>query len=457
MLIVGYALRDVLNDKACHKIFEALFRCVAIEKSIYNRSSRSNARGQSAPRLPLCASVFRVTVEVSLSFLQTRTIHAILDHIIQTITEPGEGLWEYLANDYIKCLRALLEYPTHVEHLGESEWLDTMSFCLRCLGLIENNANQLSIRTSHRSSSEALAASNSRSTPSRTLSGRNVASPSSQNSRTIVDETVVCVQLLTASPNAPIGEVSERVLNGLLDYLISSAATNAIPAFKAINTILTKVMWDQSTFVGDFILELIPVNRRLWTTKSTTLKDEILISMVLCMDLLHSTVQSSPNQATIESLQGLETVLQSDYVRRSERDLLQIEDLIFYQTNWPNPRCQNFGPRLGNIKSEHNWTLVWTISCILAILDDLLGHLPIDASDNDMPNKRQRLSSRIGDVARDCISSTGTRKAFSLQLLSFLEHRMTTETKATLLESLAVNIVDDNSYVATWTLLSFIT
>ncbi|KAL1966845.1 hypothetical protein VTN77DRAFT_3810 [Rasamsonia byssochlamydoides] len=446
---------DALNDKACHKIFEALFRCVSIEKSIFNRSSRSSTRGQSTSRLPLCASVLRIAVEASLRNLRTKSVHAVIDHIIQTIKEPGEGLWEVLSNDYMKCLRSLLEYPPHVEHLGESEWLDTVNFCLRCLSLIENEGNQLSIRTSHHSSSEALDVSSSRSTPVRMLSGRTATSASSHVDKGIVEEVVVCIQLLTASANAPVQEIAGRTLNGLSEYLASSTqAGNAHQAFKAINAVLMKVMCDQCSLVRDFILEIIPVIRRLWTTKLSGLKDEILITIMLCMDLLRNSAQFSSAESTIESLEGLVDVLLSEYVKRPEREVLQIDDLVFYQSPCPERDWQIFGPRLGNPRSEHNWTVVWAIACLLAILDDISGRSTAVSAVDDMPNKKPRLLSRIDDIVRDCISSSGTRKACALQLLSFLEHRISIESKAFLLERLTVSIMDDNASVASWTLLA---
>lgn len=447
--------RDALNDKACHKIFEALFRCVSVEKSIFNRSSRSSARGQSTSRLPLCASVLRIAVEASLRNLRTKSVHAVIDHIIQTLTEPGEGLWEVLGNDYVKCLRSLLEYPPHVEHLGENEWLDTVSFCLRCLSLIENDGNQLSIRNSHHSSSEILDVSSSRSTPVR-LSGRTATSASSHVNKGIVEEVVVCIQLLTASTNAPVQEIAGRILNGLLEYLASSPqAGNAHQeAFKAINAVLVKVMCDQCSLVQDFALEIIPVIRRLWTTKLSGLKDEILITITICMNLLRNSVQFSPAESTVDLLEGLADVLLSEYVKRPERDILQIDDLVFYQSTSPERDWQVFGPRLGNSRSEHNWTVVWAIACLLAILDDVSVNSPAVSAVNDMPNKRPRLMSRIDDLVRDCMSSSGTRKACALQLLPFLEHRITIESKASLLERLAVNIMDDNATLASWTLLA---
>jgi ataxia telangiectasia mutated family protein len=393
-------------------------------------------------------------VEVSLRNLRTKSVHAVIDHVIQTISEPGEGLWDILGNDYIKCLRSLLRYPPHVEHLGESEWLDTVTFCLRCLSLIENEGNQLSIRASHHSTSEALDASSNRSTPVRTVSGRISTSTSSQINKGIVEDVVDCIQLLTASANAPLQGIAERILNGLLEYLASPQVGNAHQAFKAINAVMMKVMCDRCSLIRDFILEIIPVIRRSWTTKLPGLKDEILITIMLCMDLLRDRAQFSPVESTVELLEGLVDVLLAEYLRRPEREVLQMDDLVFYQGACPESDWQVFGPRLGNTRSEHNWTVLWVIASLLTILDDISGLPPAVSAVDDMPSKRPRLLSRIDDVVRDCVSSSGTRKACALQLLPFLEHQISIESKASLVERLAVNIMDDNALLASWTMLA---
>ncbi|KAH8705423.1 putative phosphotidylinositol kinase Tel1 [Talaromyces proteolyticus] len=442
-----------LNDKSYHRVFEALFRCVTIEKSIYNRSSKSNSKSVSAPRLPQCASAFRAAVEVSVPLLRTKTVHALIDHILQTITEPGDGLWDILANDYIKALRSILEYAAHVEHLSESDWISAATFCLRSIASTETDGNQLSIGTSHRSSSAALDTGTSRATPSRRSFGRDVTTSTSQVNRSVMDEAVICIQLLCTSPAVPIHNIAARLLNGLLDYLSSSATANAHQALKGVNNIIERIVCDQYSLVQDFVLEFIPIIRRLWAMKSMGVKDEVLITMMLCMDLLRSNAQSFSSQLTPETLESLVETFESEYLKRSEKELLQIDDLVFYYGESRAQCTYAFGPRLGNSRSEQNWMLLWTISSLISILDNVSNHNFRVDDDGVAPQKKPRLTSRIEDVARDSMSSTGTSKVYCLQLLAFLENSMHIEAKASLVGHLAGSIADDNPATATWALL----
>lgn len=441
---------ETLNDKAYHKILEALFRCVALEKSAYSRS-----RSASAPRLPLCASAFRTTVEVSVAVLRTRTVHAIIDHIVQTLIQPGDGLWDLIAIDYTKGLRLLFEYPAHVEHLTEGDWVDAITFCLSCLSSNGNEAAQLSIRTSHRPLPEAIADDEGgRRTPGRTTSARNAPFSSSQLNRGIADEAVVCIQLLTATPTAPLHERVRQLMSALLIYLSSAMPANASQALKAINNLLERVICDQCSLVKDFIPDIIPVIRRLWLAKSPAVKDEVLITMILCMDLLRNNPQLLFPQGSLQPLEDFLETLETEYTRRPEKEQIQIDDLVFYQDNPSSQHLSLFGPRLGSSRSEHNWTLIWTISALIGILDKASVDKSNSAVNELASNKRPRLSSRTDDISRECFTSTGPRKGYCLQLLSFLGGRTSVEEKASLLSRLAASIVDDNPSTSNWTLLA---
>lgn len=397
-------------------------------------------------------------MEGSLRNLRTKSVHAVLHHIIQTIPVPGEGLWEPLASDYIKCLRTLLQYPPHVEHLGNHEWQGAMDFCLRILATIESEGSELSIRMSHRSSSEALESSSSRLTPMRRTSSQapRLSQSDGKGNRGTIEELVVCIQLLTSSSNAPVHSTSEKILNGLLDCLISfpqaSGAHQA--AFSTINTVIGKILCDQSEVVRELLLDIIPVIRRLWHTKLSGLRDEMLMTIMRCMDVLVHMSRAMPSESLAESIEGLLDTIHLDYLRRTEKEAFQVDDLIFYPDSSIRQDSRWFGPRLGSYRSEHNWTVLWTIARLLALSDDMNAHFLLSVED-EVPSKRQRCLSKTEEILQDSFSSTGTRRGCALQLIPFiLENHIATTSKLELLDHLPVNILDDNSFLASWTLLA---
>lgn len=449
------SLNETLNDKAYHRIFEGLFRCAAIEKSVYSRSARSSSRSLSTPRLASCASAFRATLEVSVSVLRTKTVHAIIDHIVQTLTDPVDSLWDFLGNDYIKGLKILLSYPAHVEHLAENDWLDAIQFCLSCFKSIDTDGIQLSIRSSNRSLTDSFAdTERNRGTPNRITLGQNATISNSQVHRTMCDEAVICIRFLTAIPAAPLHSVAGQLLRELLIYISSPTPVNASQGLKAINNITEKIICDQSALFKEYLPDLVCVLRRLWVTRSLATKEECLVTLLLCMDLLRHKSQTMFPHASLQSLEDLLETLEYEYIKRQEKEQLQIDDLIFYPNDSTCKHPYPFGPRIGNSRSEHVWTLLWTISSLMAILDRTLDHGQISAGDELISNKRPRLSSHIHDITRDCVVSTGPRKSYCLQLLIFLGREMSSDDKASTLNRLTASIVDDDASISNWTLLA---
>ncbi|KAJ5782365.1 hypothetical protein N7457_004139, partial [Penicillium paradoxum] len=444
---------QTFNDKACHKIFESLFRFVATEKSIYNRAQKYT-KTSSASRLSTCALVLRMAVDVFLRNLRTKTVRAIIDHITETIPIPGEGLWEPLSLDYTKCLTSLLRYRPHAEHLDGQDWENLISFCLASIALRENEESQLSIRSGHRSVLEDQDASDSRSTPSRmAMTPAPISRDKLGGSRNVIEEVVICIQLLTTSPNPPLQTTAQSILAGLTEFVESSVAGNAHQlAFNSINSVITKVLFDQSELARSALLGLVPVIRRLWATKLPTLKEELLATLVLLMVVLADTARKDPSESLAHDAEGLADMLHSEYVRRPEKEILQIDETTLYQ----NEACQSrpiYGPRLGLARSEHNWTIIWLIAELHKLSEDINTHirsgLPREGS-----NKRQRFSSEIQDIVRDSVSATSTKRICALQLIPFLESEIEVETKESFFKQLVLNISDPNGAVSSWTMIA---
>ncbi|KAJ6037034.1 hypothetical protein N7540_001313 [Penicillium herquei] len=452
----GLAVESCLSDKACHKIFESLFRFVALERSVYSRAQRSNSKSPSSTRLSTCALVLRTAVDIFLKNLRTKTARAIVDHITETIPIPGEGLWEPLSVDYTKCLASLLRYPPHTEHLSDADWEKLMEFCLTTINLQQGESSQLSIRSGDRSVlDDALEGSDEPSTPS-----RETPVPTTREKyagdRNTVEEVLVCMQLLNTSPNAPVQAAAENVLQGLVEFVKSPsiiAGNSHLLAFSSINTVASKVLFDQTELVRSSLLDLIPVIRRMWITKLNSLKDELLVTSMLCTVVLIDSVGSAPSKSLIRSVDGLADSLHSEYVRRAEKDLLQIDDIDFVQPKADSTRSV-YCPRLGNSRSEHSWTILWVIASLVKLSESASNQAQGSESGRESLHKRQRVDSGIEEIFRDATSASGTRRICALQLIPFLESAIDVERKETLARRLVPNILDDNAVSASWTMIA---
>lgn len=450
----SHASRNSLNDKACHKIFESLFRFVSVEKSLYNRS---NSKGASASRLSSCASVLRIAVDVFLRNLRTKSVRAIVDHITDTLLGRGsDSLFELLSVDYAKCLVTLLRYPPHLEHLALSEWEKVVDFCLKSINA-HNDQEDLTIREKRSSFLDGYLSTGGRaSTPARSTP-MPTASEKPKGDTSAATEAVVCIQLLVGSPSAPIQEAAERVLHGLIKFVGSSmiAGSGHQAAFASINTVVMKILFDQSDLARSSLLDIIPAIRRFWATKLLGLKDEMLVTVMLCAVVLTDAARRDPSELIAHVTEELLETLYTEYIKRSEKEILQLDELVFHHSGSEQQQECSAWPRLESARSEHNWTTLWIIAKLLELAEELRDKSSLYPASGEAATKRQRLASLIDDIFRDSTVSSGMRRLCALQLIPFLPRSYATaESKYSLLERLLPHILDDNSITASWTMVA---
>lgn len=330
-----------------------------------------------------------------------------------------------------------------------------MSFCLRSLGISENEDSQRTLRNSASSTLDGYVEASGRLTPSRPTSSLTVREKHTSN-KTVTGEIVVCIQLLTTSPNAPVQANAERILHALGEFVKSSpvAGSGHQNAFNGINTVIMKVLFDQSDLAREFLLDIIPVIRRLWNTKLTGLKDELLGTIMFCTVILTDTARRGSSESLFHLIESLVDMLYSEYTKRPEKDILQIDELFLYQTKPVHSGRLITGPRLGNLKSEHNWSLVWAISLLLELLEAISLRQATSQTLRETSPKKQRVNSAKEDILRDSFSSSGSKKICALQLIPFLLKTQSDVDLKSLLQRLIPNILDDNGTVSSWTMVA---
>ncbi|EER38831.1 phosphatidylinositol 3- and 4-kinase [Histoplasma capsulatum H143] len=449
-----------LTDKEYHKIFETLFRFISTEKSSYKRTSKTPvSKSTSGTRLTSCVSALRATVELGVHKIRSKTVAALLDHVTDAIQTLGDALWELLSGDYIKIMKTILQYPPHLEHLSKGDWHHVVNFCLQATGVIEpNQETQLSIRSRTRLPSESLGDRGSRASSTEPDTLRRNKSSGFENS-TKTEELETCMQLLCSYPSAPIIDDAEKLLNGLVDYLQSQSSISKTPhaAFSAFNSVLAKLITYDIILVRDALLDVIPIIKRFWRTKSAILKDEMLITLMIGRPIFVQSSLSSPPDSFAERLQDLTEQLYQEYTRQPEKDFMQVDDLVFTFDQTPRPMgIRTMAPRLGVPRSEQTWITLQAIAVFSTLLDNMYLSLDEGPQTTGRPNKKQHLLSRRSDIVREASTSAGVTRICALQLLPFIfsEREPVVEELLTTIAQLTVNILDENSSTASWTMVA---
>ncbi|KAI9827762.1 MAG: Serine/threonine-protein kinase tel1 [Thelocarpon impressellum] len=319
---------DALNDKGYHKIYEALFRVASAEKSSYGKATKANVKSQAAARLASCASVLRLAVEAGVRKLKQRSVKALIDHFTQTLPLPSGAFCEPLSLDYTKALRVILEFQPHVEHFGTAEWNLLVNFC--CEGIKTHQGASGDPASSFSTDLSVRLASNG--TPSKN-SGATGLSGSSQDpglqSKSIAEELVLSLEQLLLPDKMPSIDSAQSIFATFVQFLQLTAAVGRAhhAAFSAFNRCLSRTRTDYISLTQEAITQALPLIRRLWATKSASLRDEMLVTLIHAQDYLEKMVRDDRDLDVPAELERLLDVVQMEYSKRLDREQLQLEDV----------------------------------------------------------------------------------------------------------------------------------
>ncbi|KAK5122038.1 hypothetical protein LTR85_004284 [Meristemomyces frigidus] len=458
-----------LGDISYHRIYETLFRVAVSEQSTWLNAKTPTTRSAADTRLSNTSSALRLAVEVGTPTVRLKTIKALLDHISQTLPLSSGGLCAPLAVDYAKCLRTALSYQPHVEHLPQKDWERTAAFCIDTIKNAENemaddNAVTGADKDSTAGTMNGISYGSSRSHYKESTGSQGMRSLVKQ----VTEELIASLSLLIAAPNAHIGSKASDLLWSLIDYLKTStvAGRSHQEAFAAINHILARTSTENTALTQKATSHLVRLIRHFWPQKSTTLKDEMLISLLYLRPYLTHLMRQDEALTLRTELSGLLDVLRTEYGKRLEREILHLDD-VRLAVHRPDStegsgriHTAIFGLRCAGARAEANWTLV----NLLATLCSLLGAETGDqaSSDDDggdveaRPRKRQKVSNEFQDVLSGTAKGSPVSRLCALQTHTFLAQRHTFSAKqlSKAVTQLSAGCGEDNGTVASWALLA---
>ncbi|KAI4258557.1 MAG: hypothetical protein LQ352_001192 [Teloschistes flavicans] len=465
---------EALPDKAFHQILEDLFRVIKIESSTFTRAKSASQKTPAASRLSNCANVLRTVVEAGTRRLRLKTVKALLDHITQTLPSPDGGYYEPLAAEYFKVLRTVLEFPPHPEHLTPDEWHDLTDFCIQATRDLSDRPSDNNVSLSFGdetalSSRERLSRSstpNGRSIPAVRRQNNSTKSQSSHSSkfRVSAEDVIQCLKHLASTSNGPILRKAQDIVGTLLDFIPTSTTNDLVQqaAFETINVVLSRTYINDVSLTLRTIENLIPVIRRCWSTKSTSLKNHMLVPLVLGSPHLPRLVSSDPERQ-IKALLDLVDTMREEYCRRHARDQLQIDDLDLFDTNAHVLKERPFGIRalslrLGMLNAESSWSLLLVTASIIVTISQRAGPKkhPVDPDAMRQVTKRRKTENAIDSLLQHVKLSALAEKICALQTLCFIFDSMQFEpsTVKTYIETILNHVSDKSSSLCSWAMLA---
>ncbi|KAK1599168.1 phosphatidylinositol 3 [Colletotrichum navitas] len=458
-----------LGDKHYHRIFEKVFRCVVQEKQSYFGGKRTTAAGAGA-RLAKCSEAVRLAVSHGATKLKRKTMLALVDHITQSLPEPGPGhgdeaYVEPLLKDYVKALVALLSYQPNAEHLatlGADGWLACVDFCTAALEHYLENADRdrdSGSRASPAPGTASMGFSTARSTnASQRIPG--------QIHRGTVQDLLHCVYLLLLPPNAPLGQRYRELSKTLTQVLqVRHLGLSQVIqlSFASINVLLAGIQTDDISQASNLARDLVPLICHWWQARTVSqdemlnsVRDEMLKTIFIVHLHLEHIVCHGENEAIRQDVEDLVESLWLEYSRRNPRSQLQLDDLTFV-SRLPDDyfRMSLFGLRVHNRDGERRWALVQNI----AILERILWKSHRRArsqSPDEQPRKKRRTQSPRTRLQEKLQSPSSAVQRISLQLVPFLLGLGTFSSgeAADIFSDIAAFVGDKDTSVSSWAMLA---
>jgi ataxia telangiectasia mutated family protein len=456
----GTSKIDNLKDSALLKIYDAIVQAIHVEVTQL-RACRAGVKSKTTTpatetRLSSCSTTFRVAVDVGIRNIRSKSVKALIDHIIANFDNPDGTPETVLAADYAKNLSVILSHEPHVEHLSQEYWKTTLDFCLNKMTAIPKSDLGLgsSILTSRSSRSH--------------LGSSQANSEKGTLPRHVLDELVNVVRSLVSVPFAPLLRKGREIVTAMTQFLHTSphAAKAQVDALVVINTILLQTRMEDIRFTKEFTREALALTKVLWNTKLSALKDEILSMLILVHPFVEFLVQDGEDESFQTATLNIVETITSEYIRRPIKDQLQLNQLILQlKLGQPTDGLQGqiFGLRDGQtasdntVSAEHNWTLL-----------ELLARFSFRGQPQDQrninrpvspgvgPQKRQRVVRWSDEIFHMLSDSSVPTRLCSLQTICFMAQSTPVEEEvlSRLIEKLATCIIDDDTSVASWAYLA---
>lgn len=400
-----------------------------------------------------------------------KTVKAIVDHITQTVPTSDSGYCEPVAAEYFKSLRIVLEHQPHPEHLSKDEWHEVVDFCnetLHDLNASSNGKNAQSLNGNSSIDSFNICLSRSATPGTVSDNGHQASNRSAQhlvklNLKSSVEDIVLCLKHLMSASNAPVLEKAQTTLENFCEILTLSSRPGVLlqSVFEAINSIISRIMTDNVDLTLHIINNLLPHIRRFWETKSRSLKDHMLVSLLYGEVYFFRLVSMDETGDCKPDLHRLLQVFRQEYCKRPEREQLQLEDLDLpdHLLEADKPlSIQAFELRSAGSKAEQPWFLLYISASIVLVLSarDAAHRSFLSDSTLEHPSKRRKLNSLVDDLLELTKTSDMLDRLFALQVLTFVFDKIVVdiENLQHYIESLLSCLSDDIANVVSWALLA---
>ena len=394
-------------------------------------------------------------MELGVAKVTSKTANALIDHIVDTLPVVEDAYCQPLTDDYIKILKTILEHPAHVEHLRDRKWRSLADFLIQGL-------SRYALEEESPSSGTNTGMLSQHSRNGRAISFRTSQSSGTRTARRELgksaEDLFSCLDLLTSATNAPVMSKATLILDFVICFLNSTLSSGSLHqiAFNCLNNILARTVTEDSKLAQRAVIEIIPAIRRLWSSKNLLLRDEMLITLVLSKDVIEALPNTSPGDDVASSLSNLSETVAAEYSRRNERDVLQLDEILFTSERKQQVMSlDNFCARAEHTRGTFSWATL-SVTAFLALTVERFHQIAHKGKANETSSKRRKLENSVDDVFCQSLSASPMKKLCALQTIPFLldESPAVSDSFINLMAQFKDQILDEDPAIASWTMIA---
>ena len=337
--------------------------------------------------------------------------------------------------------------------MRHKQWQACVDFALECMSnLLEDSTAQHNATTNSRDTSSGSRNDQSLSMRLSQRSGRSIG----KEKATLAEEIVATLKSLSSASNAPLMTRAGVIAENLQEYL-NVATTGQEDAFETVNNIIFVSLTEDVALTQNLLCGLIPIMRRLWSSRSAVLREQMLITLFSCRYLFIAPAGPwPPIEATM--LEPLFNNLMSEYRTRNERDMLHFDDMQPLPDRGNTPlKLKQFQPLRNSAQAVNCWLTVEVMAYLVVGLSRKSQPSSVKGDPGETPRKRQKIHSQLDEILELASAGVGQEKLAALQIILFLFDQPVSLaqewTKS--LKKLLPDLNSEDSTIQTWVFLVY--
>ncbi|KIW59901.1 hypothetical protein, variant [Exophiala xenobiotica] len=272
------------------------------------------------------------------------------------------------------------------------------------------------------------------------------------------EDLAAALRSLTSVTSAPIMSRSVAIAETIL-ALLKSVTRAQEAAFEVLNNTLFVSLTEDVAFTQKTLSDLIPIMRRLWSSRSSLLREQMLVTLYTCRYFFLSTgdpwLPIEPHHR-----QSLLNTILSEYRTKNEREILHFDDMrpLRGECN-QSLQLKQFIPVRDSARALSGFMTLSIVSCLVMGLSQQSQSTHTRSSDpkEETPRKRQKVQNVFDETLQSATLGTGQEKLVSLQVLLFLldQPQPPKDEQLSEFSSLMPALSHKNGNVQSWAFLVF--